>query len=535
MRKFRASAQPLRGLPGAKWSGERAVPGHPAGVWGGAEAASSVGRTSRPARRRAVRPCQFRIAALVALSLGAPGLAQAARLVVIPATVGSAPEPAGDLLSALAAGLAHSGPWVVTYGPGLQALFAAPVGLKDDEHGRLAAKRDAAAAKIQDAAPEAVTAAEELRKEIAAAARGQTFSDKDWNLLYRTAGTLVAALLAAGNSERAAVVAQETALTFPGRKPADGDDLPEAAATQLAAATVSEGPKITFKTQPAACQVYVNGVLVGPAPAEVWALAGESYQAHAVCGELRSHPKRVVVGEKETARQELLDAEFEKAFAADGGARLRIASAAQRREGEDVSARRVAERYDADVVVFVSVGELGGADWLNARLYLRSGYLNRQGLVRLEPARAAALGRYLASGKETPGVLKPEEAGALLAASQSGPPPPAKAAPWYTDIVGWCFTGAGLIGVGLGLHASAVADRTSAEADAIRGDSEKQSRLHRDAQRTEFFANIGMVGGGLMAVTGVVLLAIPQYSGSGETFALTPIPGGATLGLRGRF
>src|SRR6185369_14742012 len=105
-------------------------------------------------------------------------------------------------------------------------------------------------------------------------------------------------------------------------------------------------------------------------------------------------------------------------FTADGLRRLRFSSSQERRELEETYARRVAERFDADVVVLASVGELSGADWLSARLYLRSGYLNRQALVRLEAPRANALGRFLATGKDVPGVLKPEEAGSLLQSSR---------------------------------------------------------------------------------------------------------------------
>ena len=123
----------------------------------------------------------------------------------------------------------------------------------------------------------------------------------------------------------------------------------------------------------------------------------------------------------ETTRQEVLDAEFERSFAAEGLRRVRFTSPQERRALEESYARRMSERFDADLVVLASVGELSGADWLNARLYLRSGYLNRQGLVRLEANRANALGRYLATGKDVPGVLKPEEAGALVAAARSAP------------------------------------------------------------------------------------------------------------------
>ncbi len=145
-------------------------------------------------------------------------------------------------------------------------------------------------------------------------------------------------------------------------------------------------------------------------------------------------------------------------------------------------------------------------------------------------------------------MLKPEEAGALVAAANSneGTPSAPKVAPWYTDIVGWCFTGVGALGVTLGLLWNSSANKTTDRADRLRpctsmstsecGDSEAQQALYRDAQRSKFMGGIGLVGGGLMAITGVVLLAIPEYSSTqGELFVFSPAPGGGTLGLRGRF
>lgn len=471
-----------------------------------------------------------------------PAAAHAARLVILPVAVGSSPEPAGDLLSALAAGLQQAGPWQVVHGAALKTLQEAPLGLTDEEHAKAQARLDEAADKIGSAAAEAVTALEALRDELAGVVKTRVAADRDLDLWYRASGALVAALAGAGNDERAKVVAQETLLLFPGRKPGEADRVPPQGAERLAQETAPSGARLSVKTRPEGCRVRINGQMLGPAPVEIAALPGGVYQAQAICpaadgaAELRSFPKRIVVGEAETARQDVLDAEFERMFRAEGARRLRFASSAERRQLEDSYARRLAERFDADVVVLASVGELSGADWMNARLYLRSGYLNRQGLVRLESVRATALGRYLATGKEIPGVLRPEEAGALVAASQGGAPRSSKADPWYTDVVGWSFTGVGAAGFTLGLFANAAANRTAREADAVRGDSERQQRLHRDAQRSKFLANIGLVGGGLMGLTGIVLLAIPEYTDTqGELFVISPTVGGATFELRGRF
>jgi hypothetical protein len=353
----------------------------------------------------------------------------------------------------------------------------------------------------------------------------------------------VAALLASGDAARAGTVASETAALFPGRKPGEADQLPAPAAELLTAAVPESAVKLTLRSRPDNCDILVGGTTVGRSPVELTVAAGATYQAQAVCAAAggaarKSYAKRISIGDQDTVRQELLDADFEHSFEADGGLRLRFASSPERRQLEESSARRVAERYGADVVVLASVGELSGAEWLNGRLYLRSGYLNRQGYIRLETSRAQGLGRYLATGHEVPGVLNPEEAGALVAASAhpTDNPEASRTAPWYTDIVGWCFAGAGAVGVTLGLLSKAAGDRTTNEADAIRGDSERQQALWRDAQRSKFLGGIGLVGGGLMAVTGIVLLAIPEYSNTqGELFVLTPTRGGATLGMRGTF
>jgi hypothetical protein len=490
----------------------------------------------------------MRIASVVPVAVAVllPGaFAQAAaRVVVLPVVVGAGPEPSASLMAALGKGIQENGPWAVVQGDALKGLMTTPPGIKAEDRTRLAGRLDEIARKVQQrAATEAMSGLESVRADLGQLAKEYVLEKPDFDLAYRAAGLHVAALLAAGQADRAKAVAVETATLFPNRKPADGDHLPTAA-VQVMTAAAPEGPvKLTLRSRPDACEIFVAGTSVGRSPVELPALAGASYQAQAVCGGAggvaqKSYVKRIAVGDKDTARQEVLDADFEKSFEADAGQRLRFASSPERRQLEESSARRVAERYGADVVVLASVGELSGADWLNGRLYLRSGYLNRQALVRLESSRAFALGRYLATGRDVPGVLKPEEAGVLVAASQKGDVPQAapKIEPWYTDIVGWCFTGAGAIGVTLGLLSNAAGNRTTDQADAIRGDSERQQALYRDAQRSKFLGGIGLVGGGLMAVTGVVLLAIPEYTSTqGELFVLNPVPGGATVGFSGRF
>jgi hypothetical protein len=459
----------------------------------------------------------------------------AARAVLLPVVVGNGGEPSAELMGALAKGLQDNPGWTVVDGTGLKGLMVPPAGLKEEDRKRLAAKLEQAAGKK---GKEAVDDLEAVRTELAQSAKDMVMVDADHELIYRAAGLLVGALAASGDSDRAKAVAIETAAEFPGRKPRPSDKLSAAATDLLTSAVPTGGVKLTLKTRPEGCEVFVNGTSLGKAPVDVLASPVATYQAHAVCpGNLQSYPKRIFLGEKETARAEVLDAEFERTFAADGGQRVRFASSQDRRATEDAYARRVAERYGADAVILASVGELSGADWLNGRLYLSSGYLNRQALVRLEVGRAVALGRFLATGKDSPGVLKPEEAGQLVASSQANAQAAAKGGPaWYTDIVGWSFLGAGALGVTYGLLENSAGKKTTDQADAIRGDSERQMALYREAERQKFLGGIGLVGGGLMLVTGVVLLAIPEYSSSqGELFVFSPAKGGGTLTMSGRF
>lgn len=480
----------------------------------------------------------FAACSAAALLLSASVAQAAARAVVLPVVVGSGSEPPGNLMSSLAKGLQDNPGWQVIEGSGLKGLMGAPAGLKEEDRARLKAKIDQAVAK---GGAEAVTELEAVRVELATAAKDITLVEADHDLTYQAATQLVAALQAAGSAEKAKDLAGEVSAQFPGRKPREADKVPSATADLLASTPASGGLKIVFKTRPEACEVFVNGGLAGRAPVEIVGSMAVAYQAQAVCpgggaASIKSFPRRVLLSEKDTTRNELLDAEFERAFEADGGQRLRFASSPDRRALEDAYARRVAERYGADAVILASVGELSGADWLNARLYLSSGYLNRQALVRLEPGRALALGRYLATGRDAPGVLKPEEAGQLVANSQANAAQAKQISPWYTDIVGWSFTGVGAIGVTLGILSNAAGKRTSDKADAIRGDSERQMQLWRDAEKSKFLGGIGLIGGGLMAVTGVVLLAIPEYqSNQSELFVFTPAPGGGTLTMSGRF
>jgi hypothetical protein len=479
-------------------------------------------------------------AVAVAVLLSSSVASAAARLVVMPVVVGSQAEPPPELMTALARGLQDSASWRVFQGPYLKGLMVAPAGLKADDRTRLAGKLDEVAAKIHvRAASEAIALAEPVRAELAQDSKEYVLDRDDYALAYRAAALHVAALLLAGETDRAKNVASEVVALFPGHKPEEAGKLPPAAVELLSSAIPEASIKLTLTSHPDGCDVLLNGASQGKAPIEVAVAPGATYQAQALCKGAqadRSFPKRITIDPKDTSKSEVLDADFERAFTADGGQRVRFASTVERRQLEESTARRVAERYGADQVVLASVGELNGADWLTARLYLRSGYMNRQALVRLEASRAVALGRYLATGQDVPGVLKPEEAGALQTSMMPGPSDKnPRISPWYTDIVGWCFTGAGALGLTLGVVATVAAGNTMDRGDAIRGDSELQNSVWRDAQKQKFLAGIGLVGGGLMLVTGVILLAIPEYSDNGETLVFSPTKGGGVVGWRGTF
>jgi hypothetical protein len=464
----------------------------------------------------------------------------ASRLVVVPVVVGGGGDPDSALMIALAEGLKQNPQWSVEQGEGLPALAKfraeAPAGV---DLAKLESDVNDAARKIGSSPDAAATAFEQIRGELRAAAKKAPLGEKGDALAYRTGGLLVTALLAGKESAKAKQAAADTALGFPGRSPQDLERV-SAAAKDLLKEPPATGAKLTLLSRPEGCQVLVNGVALGKSPVELQVLTDEAYYAEARCeGASASVPKKIVVPAKEDTRQEVLDAEFERSFAAEGLRRVRFSSPQERRALEESYARRLSERFDADLVVLASVGELSGADWLNARLYLRSGYLNRQGLVRLEANRANALGRYLATGKDVPGVLKPEEAGALVAAARSAPQASEPSvSPWYTDIAGWSFVGVGLVSFSIGQWGNGVADDKQRQADGIRGDSERQTALYREAQSGHFWSGVARIGGLLLASTGVILLLVPEYNNtSSELFGLAPapLPGGGGLVLGGRF
>jgi hypothetical protein len=504
----------------------------------------------------------FTLACVAALPLVAPAAALAAsRLVVLPVVVGGGnSEPERGLVAALTEGLRQNPQWGVEQGDSLLTLakFQA-TSVSEADLKRLATSVDDAAKKVSSKSDDAITALTAAREELRAAARKGPRGDKADDLAWRASTLLVAAYLHDKQETKARTAAEETALLFPGRKVEPSEKLPAKVAEMLAATRPDLGARLTLRTRPAGCEVLSNGIAIGKDPLEISVLQGDAYYFQARCGgeapapvagapaapgapaaaPVTSFPKKVVVPANETTRQDVLDAEFERGFEAEGMRRVRFGSTQERRQLEESYARRLAERFDADGVVLASVGELSGADWLNARLYTRSGYLNRQGLVRLEAARANALGRFLATGKDVPGVLKPEEAGALLAASRvSSERPAAVAAPWYSDVAGWSLVGVGIMGFSLGQWANSVYHDKQDEADNLRGDVPRQEALWREAQSAKFWGGIGTVGGLLFVATGVILLAVPEHNDDDPfTASVSPglLPGGGSLTLSGRF
>src|SRR5262249_44827723 len=153
---------------------------------------------------------------------------------------------------------------------------------------------------------------------------------------WRTSGLLVAALLVNKDAAGARKLADETALLFPRRKPADADHIPADAAALLAAPTAGVGATLTLHSRPEGCEAWLGGVNLGKTPVDVWVLPGEVYYGHAQCAagtgmatgpaatSLASVPRKISAAPGESTHSEVLDVEFERAFSAEGMRRLRF-------------------------------------------------------------------------------------------------------------------------------------------------------------------------------------------------------------------
>lgn len=504
-------------------------------------------------------------ASVLALALAVAGpraareahAAGAARVVVLPSLVGDAAPPGQDVIAGIARGLAAGNPrWTVVHGTALAPLVVAaapPLSLED--LATLIGRTDQAAARLADAPAEAAATLAEVVDRFRAALAEAPRPPADHAAAYRAEALLVTARLAAGEAD-VATAAAEVALRYPGRRPRAVQGVSAAAADLLERTPPPGTPTLIVESNPEACAVVVDGQPVGDAPLTVPVLPGISYRAFAECARtergdslsraptdaeraagaaLRSRARAVGLATGEVERKIVLDVEFETVFAVAPSPRMRFASGFERREMEGAYVPRLAERLGADAVVMVTTRtspELGGGDWLSATLYLRSGYRNRRGYARVDPARATALGRYLATGQPQPGVLPPEQAVALVAASAPASAPPALR-PWYADPLGWSLLGVGVVGVTAGLVLQRDINRRADEIDAFRGPVEERSRMSRELEHRRFWSGVTLASGAALAATGIVVLSLREYEDRprGTVLMLGP----SRVGVAGRF
>lgn len=486
------------------------------------------------------------LCATAALAAVAPAARAGGKVVVVPVVIGAGMDASAEgtvaLVPALAEGLGQNPRWEVFAGAAARRLREgggeAPATKADWD--RLSGLVDRVAAQIGKGAPaDAVVAAEAAADEAQRAFRAGPWSPRGADVTFRAGALLAAALQAGGDAERARRVASETALTFRGRAPAAGDALSREAA-DLVAAAPAPSAAIALTSRPDGCDVFVNGQNAGKGHVEAEAAAGAVYWAWVVCPDgSRTAPRRIAPSPQASGHVDVLDAEFGRSLDCAGSdCRLHFASPADRRSMEEGYARRAAEVFETDAVVFASIGQFGGQDWLNARLYLANGFQVRQGLARLEPQRARALGSYLATGKEAPGVLRPDDAAALALAAQGGGPGggrPRILRPWYADWLGWTLTGVGAAALAGGFVLRADAQAKTDEADRLRGDPDRRSQLSREAETRSFESFILLGVGGTLAATGIISLIIPEEATEAQLISLAPTAGGAAVILGGRF
>lgn len=473
------------------------------------------------------------------------------QVLLLPVVIGDAPGPAPHLLEALARGLRENVNWDLRVpGPGSPLEPLPPGGLAEPiavqvqsaleaaEPLRAAHEHVAVAATVSTAFQALVTASE-----------AAPLGDRGTTLLQRVGAVLLAAQAGAAQQAEAAATAVALKLLLPGRPLGEAEGFTFVTAALVKAAPVNEGAPLVLQSNPRGCAIHVDGHLVGPSPVELVVRPGSRYAAEAHCdpdkqGVKDSFPRAVGI-EPDRATETttiVLDAVFPSVLTNDArGTWLRFADPEQRRSMEEAYVRRAAERFGASSVVLASVGEFQGAPWLNARLYLSSGYKNRHALARLEAARVVALGRYLSTGRESPGVLNAEEAGNMVAASRSLRPlgqVKFQRKPWYADVPGWVLLGTGAAGLSLGLWADAQGDDRRREAERnTRNDPIRRDELNAEASRYKFWGGVGTYGGAVLLGTGIVFLALPEMGDThSELYGLAPLPeGGAQFTYAGRF
>jgi len=472
---------------------------------------------------------------------------RSSRVVVIPVTVGNGPKPSDELLAAIGDGMSGNMNLRIDVARSGKPI---PVVVLEDFDAEVAQKLEERRVEARSGSSP-IEAYERLLTDAEAAMATHPMGQVGRALVIRIVEDLISAVIASGDQQKAKTVAEHVALLFPGHRPTTEEGLSVVASALIGQAAPTAFATIQFLTRPEGCMVEVNGADVGPAPVTVMAAPGVTYHARALCSKDRgggvSMRKIAVAGLAGEGRSFVLDVQFEKEFINDAtGTVMSFGSSNARRELEQVYARRIAEKFSADTVVFVSLGELSGKEHLNARVYLRSGFKNRQGLARPEVSRASALGHYLVSGQDDgSSVLRPEEiakAPAVDIAVPSVVSQPLVRAPWYTDVPGWLLLGTGALGVVGGRYADSLSQDKLDELVQMRkagvSDPFEKDRLEGESSRLKFIGNTGLFIGGLMALTGVVLLATPEYRpGQSELIVLSPTFGTGSTGLQavGRF
>lgn len=487
---------------------------------------------------------------------GPPVPTARARVLVLPVVLGNAPDPDPLLVTSLVKGLSENPNWDVVSPASGDPLEALPLSTVSAE---LVAQADAALTDTADARATndhaaVVAALGPVMEKLVAATSEAPLGAGGAAAVMKLGSALLAAQAGAGLEQEASATALTLKQLLPGRAlgQAEGFSLVAAALLQ---ATPAAGAAVQLTSNPKGCDVMVDGAKLGPAPVSLIVRPHTKYSASAVCTQgagKRESFVRTIVAEAPVSELEpsatkpatvtfVLDATLPYVLERNAqGARLRFANAEQRRGLEEVYVPRLAERFGVTSVVLVSSGQFQSNDWLNARLYLSSGFKNRHGLARMESARAAALGRYLSTGRESPGVLNAEEAGNMVAASQTLRPltgQKLERSPWYSDVPGWSMLGSGAVAVALGMWATGKADdkRTDAELNT-RGDPIRRDKLNSQANNLKFWGSVGVYGGAALAGAGVFLLLLPEYEETrGELYGLTPLPGGAAFNYSGRF
>ena len=120
---------------------------------------------------------------------------------------------------------------------------------------------------------------------------------------------------------------------------------------------------------------------------------------------------------------------------------------------------------------------------------------------------------------ETPGAL----VGQLVrVAAEAGPAP---TGPSALRIAGWAAVGVGVVAAGVGAYAHA---ETFSLVDSVDTDREKHKEQKEDFESAQVLMGVGYAAGGVLLVTGVVLLLLPD----GSSPSVAAVPGGAGLGWR---